>query len=115
MTALLWQSRQTSPAYHDCCIHVGYITLGIDYGTLGIDFLYRVIECVGSLGDIPHLVIHVVAGVDHLACRLGTPRTAWNTSYRFTRCRGVLGHVDVLIDVCPFPAASDPRTADASP
>ena len=38
---------------------------------------------------ISHLALHVVADMDHLACHLGTPRTAGQSSVRFIRCRGV--------------------------
>ena len=36
-----------------------------------------------------HLAFRVVAYVDHLACLLGTPRTAEQSSVRFNRCRGI--------------------------
>ena len=38
---------------------------------------------------ISHLAFHFVADADHMACRLGTPRTAGRSSLIFIRCRVV--------------------------
>ena len=55
-----------------------------------------------------HLAFHFVVDADHLACRLGTPRTAGQYSIILIRC-------DRLIDMCPFPAEIDTRTVDTLP
>ena len=96
--------------YHDC-IHVRIQDR--------IDFLYRVVESAGSLSGIEYFqsCFYFVADAGHLACRLATPRTAGQPSVRFTRCCGIGPRSDseLLIDVCPFPAASDARMSDTSP
>ena len=83
----------------------GFISCIVSSSVLGLSATFTV----------SHIAFHFVANAAHLACCLGTPRTAgWTTrcGVRSTRCRG---GSELLIYVCPSPAASNLGTADTLP
>ena len=76
-----------------------------------------IVGVLSATFTISHLAFHVVADIiDHLTCRLRTPRTVGQSSVRFIRCRGVRYWATQLPTVVSLvPATSDPRTADTLP
>ena len=94
-----------------------YITSSITTVVYMLGHRTRLISCIVSLSalglsttfTVSRIVFHVGADADQLTTLL----TAGQSCVRFVRCRGVrYWATELLIDLCPVPAATDPRTAD---
>ena len=65
------------------------ITSSITTVVFMLGYRTGLISCIMSLNVLGYLAFHFVAGANHLACRLGTPCIAGQSSVIFTCCYGV--------------------------
>ena len=76
---------------------------------------------VSATLTISYITLNVIADADHLTCHLRTRRIAGQFSLVSDQSAvvvwGIGSRIDseLLVVLCPFPAASGPRTADALP